>query len=312
MRKIGLIIIILLIAGTVFGAKYAGDPYSLGVGARALGMGGATIAGPFDASVGYWNPAGLNYLQGKEILAMHAETFGSLLNHEFIGFGSYHDSTATFRSYGFYFYYLGGGGIKITDFDVGTQRPFVVREASHGDYLLAGSVAGKIKNRIDFGVTVKIIYKDIDTISGYGLTADFGLLYKYNGNIQFGLVVTDITSGFIRYSTGTTESIVPTLKPGLLIQKKYKDFTGRFAMSGDIKFEGIKEAAQYWMGESSLDTHFGLEGSYKEKLFGRLGFDIGNFTGGLGFQTDKFSLDLAYLHNSDFDETFRVSAGYRF
>ena len=313
MRNILIVILILFQAAPVFAAKYAGEPFSLGVGGRALAMGGATIAGPFDASAGYWNPAGLNHVTGHNFLAMHSETFGSLLNHDFVGYARYRgDSRFMIQSYGFYFYYLGGGGIKITDFDPASQRPYVVREESHGDYLLTGALAGRIKDRIDVGITIKIIYRDLGTFTGYGLTADVGVLYRPYDFAQIGLTVTDITSGFIRYEGGTTESIIPTVKPGLLLHRTYSDFTGRMVMSGDVKFEGIKEAAQYWQGEISLDTHFGWELSYREMVFGRAGFDIGNFTGGVGVDIRRIKIDLAYLHNSNFDETFRISAGYTF
>jgi hypothetical protein len=167
MRLFRLILIICLTVSPVYAAKYAGESFSLGVGARPLAMGGATIAGPFDASAGYWNPAGLNYLGGRRLMAMHAETFGSLLNHDFIGYTyKRNDSLSAIRAYGFYLYYLGGGGIKITEYDAARQRPIVLREESHGDYLLAASFAGRILNKIDAGVTVRIIYRDLATISG--------------------------------------------------------------------------------------------------------------------------------------------------
>jgi len=313
MRSVIISMLIPLISASVFGAKYAGDPFTLGVSGRALAMGGAAVAGPFDASAGYWNPAGINYIEGRNIIAMHAETFGSLLNHDFVAY-TYNNPVAPgrVRAYGFYFYYLGGGGIKITDFDPATQRPYVVREESHGDYLLAGSLSGKIRNNLDVGLTARIIYRDLGTTSGYGLTLDAGTLYRINEYVMTGLVVTDLTSGFIRYSGGNTESILPTVKPGIMAEHSYRDFTGRLAFTGDIKFEGIKEAAQFWMGDISLDTHWGAELSYREMLFGRAGFDIGNFTGGIGIDIRRIKIDLAYLHNSGLDETFRVSGGYSF
>src|SRR4051794_20141425 len=40
-----------------------------GSGARALGMGGAFIARPDDATAATWNPAGLSYLRALEISA---------------------------------------------------------------------------------------------------------------------------------------------------------------------------------------------------------------------------------------------------
>lgn len=312
-RLIFLISIITILSATSFGAKYAGEPFSLGVSARLLGMGGAAIAGPFDASAGYWNPAGMNYLTGHNIIAMHAETFGSLLNHDFIGYAyNRGDQPGRIKGYGFYLYYLGGGGIKITELDPQSGRPRVVREASHGDYLLAGSISGKIKDDIDFGVTARIIYRDLDVITGYGLTADAGALYRPSRQLALALMVTDLASGFIRYSGGNTESILPTVKPGIMYTAQYRDFTGRAAFSGDVKFEGIKKGAQFWAGDISLDTHWGMEIGFREIIFGRLGFDIGDFTAGIGVDVRRLKVDLAYLHDDALDETFRVSLGYQF
>jgi hypothetical protein len=311
MRHLICLTLAILLFVPVHAAKYAGDAFSLGVGGRALAMGGATVAGPFDASASYWNPAGLNHVTGHNLIAMHAETFGSLLNHDFVGYACNRSDTGLMvQSYGFYFYYLGGGGIKITDLDPSTLRPYVVREESHGDYLLAGALSGRIRNKIDVGLTVRVIYRDVGTISGYGLTADVGALYQPYDFARVGLVVTDLFSGFIRYSGGNTESVLPTVKPAVLLTRSYQDFTGRFAASGDIKFEGIKQAAQFWVGDVSVDTHFGAEVGYKEMVFGRAGFDWGSFTGGVGVNIRRITIDLAYLHNSDLDETFRISAGF--
>jgi len=214
------------------------------------------------------------------------------------------------RSYGFYLYYLGGGGIKITDLDL-SGRPYVVREESHGDWLISAAAASKIGSRVDIGVSAKIIYRDLGVESGYGLSMDAGALYQAHRCVRLGLMVTDITTGFIRYSDGT-ESIYPTVKPGIMLQYSHSDFTGRAMASGDIKFENIKVGAQYWSGPLSLDTHFGWELDWRGMLFGRAGFDIGRFTTGVGFILSQISFDFAYLHHDAFDETYRVSAGYQF
>ena len=298
-------------------AKYAGDPFSLGVGGRGLAMGGAIVAGPFNGDAAYWNPAGMNLLEGRYLAAMHAETFGSLLNHDFAAYTEVRSGeNSSIRAFGFYFYYLGGGGIKITRLNE-LDRPYVLREESHGDYLFAAAIAGKIACKVDFGLTAKIIYRDIGTESGKGLTLDAGLLYHANSRVRFGLMVTDITSGFIRYSGKTfdgganIESIYPTVKPGLLFEHHHYDFTGRVAVSGDLKFENLGDAAQYSTGSLSLDTHFGAEVGYLEIVFGRFGFDMGRFTAGGGINVQNITVDFAYLHHSELDETFRVSAGYR-
>ncbi len=318
--------VIILTASGPRAAKYAGDAFSLGVGARGLALGGAVIAGPFDGTAAYWNPAGMNRLSGRYVTAMHAETFGSLLNHDFLSYTDAHgDNASLIRSFGFYIYYLGGGGIKITQLNQ-YERPYVVREESHGDFLFSAALSGKIKSLIDFGLTAKVIYRDIGTESGYGLTMDAGALYRMSKYVQVGLMVTDVTTGFIRYSGGSeihdndstfetdanTESIYPTVKPGVMLQYTYDDFTGRMMAGGDFKFEGIRQAAQFWSGDISLDTHWGWELGYREMLFGRAGFDMGRFTAGGGVDVRNITVDFAYLHHDDLDETYRVSAGYRF
>ncbi len=317
--KVTLVISFLLLSTQVaISAKFAGEAFSIGVGGRSLALGGATIAGGFDGTVGYWNPAGVASLTDRSITAMHAETFGSLLNHDYIAYiDARPKQNSLIQAFGFYLYYIGGGGIKITQLNQ-LNRPEVVREESHGDYLLAGSIAGSLSDKIDFGLTARIIYRDVGTESGKGLTMDAGLTYRFKNYIHFGLMVSDITTGFIRYSGKTfktganSESIYPTVKPGLVLKKSYKDFTGSYYMSGDIKFENIKYATQYWSGPISLDTHFGLELGYKNVLFGRTGFDIGRFTAGTGFNFSKFSLDFAYLQHDDLGETYRISGGYSF
>ncbi|MFH1372828.1 MAG: hypothetical protein ABII79_03425 [bacterium] len=320
MRKLLLYIVTVLVIGAVDGraAKYAGDAFSLGVGGRALALGGAVIAGPFDATTAYWNPAGMNRLKGRYAVFMHAETFGSLLNHDYLSYiDARPDDRSLIRAFGFYLYYLGGGGIKITD-TLATGRPFVVREVSHGDYLLAAAISGRIGQSVDFGLTTRIIYRDIGTEKGYGLTVDAGLLYQAHEYFNLGLMVTDITSGFIRYSGQTFddganyETIYPTIRPALMAEYTYSDFTGRFLTSGEIKFENLRTASQYWSGSTSLDTHFGWELGYREMAFGRVGFDIGRFTAGGGLDVSSVTIDFAYLHHSALNETYRVSAGYRF
>jgi hypothetical protein len=274
------------------------------------------IAGPFDGTAPYWNPAGMNLLEGRHFTAMHSEMFGSLLNHDFLSYTRTRtgDPAGTnvglMQNYGFFIYYVGGDGIKITDLDQ-SGRPYVVREESHGDWLFSAAFSGKLFSKIDFGLTGRVIYRDLGVETGYGLSLDAGALYRPHRYMQLGLAVSDITTGFIKYEN-STETIYPTVKPGLMIEYPFGDFTGRAMASGDIKFENIKLGAQYWSGPLSLDTHFGWELDYRGMLFGRMGFDIGDLTAGVGVIYRKISFDFAYLHHDAFDETYRVSAGYQF
>src|SRR3989339_1175485 len=73
-------------AQTVFG-KYAGEFMAIGVGGRALGMGGAFVAIANDVTAGYYNPAGLANLNYPQLSLMHSEQFGNLVNYDYAAVG---------------------------------------------------------------------------------------------------------------------------------------------------------------------------------------------------------------------------------
>ena len=55
-------------------AKYSNEFLSLGVGARAAGMGNAVLSSVDDATAAYWNPAGLMHIENNlQIALMHNE-----------------------------------------------------------------------------------------------------------------------------------------------------------------------------------------------------------------------------------------------
>ncbi len=303
---------LILPCGYASAEKYAGEPFSLGVGARALGMGGATVAGPYDATSAYWNPAGLSYIRGRQIQFMHAETFGSLLNHDYIGYASHNGRQTGLNSYGFYLYYLGGGGIKITEFDSVANWPYVVREDNHFDIMLGGSLAGRFRDRFAYGVTAKIIYRDIAVETAYGLGLDAGAAYRITPELTAALAVTDLTTTFLAYSNDNTETIYPALKPGLSYLWTYRDVSVMGSGQAIIRFEGRRQTAELWQGDISADFQAGLEIGYRNLVFGRLGYDQSRFAAGLGAVISRYLIDLAYLHHSDLDETFRISAGVNF
>ncbi len=63
------------LAGGTKVRKFAGEFLSIGVGGRALGLGGAFVALANDVTAGYWNPAGLAQVNYPEFTLMHDERF---------------------------------------------------------------------------------------------------------------------------------------------------------------------------------------------------------------------------------------------
>ena len=326
-RLISLALLMLVMtANSGFADKFAGDAFTLGAGARGQALGRAMIAGPSDGFAAYWNPATLIGVKQRQLSAMHAETFGELLNHDVIAYAQPASDSGSRFALGGYFYYLGGGGIKLTQLN-GSGRPEIVREESHADMLFAGSIAKKIGPKLSLGGSLKVIYRDIGTETGFGLTTDLGATYDANEWLTLALVISDATSGLIRYNGGSlvptsdstsvtsasrSESIAPAVHPGMRISRTYGDWSGSLLASGEIRAENLRDAAQYWAGRLSLDTQYGLEIWYLKLVAGRVGLDNGRLTAGAGVSYKTVTLDLAYLHHDDFDATYRLSAGIGF
>ncbi|HXF48605.1 MAG TPA: PorV/PorQ family protein [Verrucomicrobiae bacterium] len=289
--------------------KYAGEFLSLGVGARGLGMGGAYVAVVDDATSGWWNPAGAARLSARQAVFMHAETFGSLLNHDYLALG------LPKENYGLVFsgVRLGGGGIKVTELPnpdslVGDRnRPYVAKVEGHGDYAVIATYGRPYRENLFWGGSVKIIYRAIADNSAFGLGADAGLLWQPKTNWWVGAAAIDFTGTFLAYDTGTKETITPTLKLGTSYVYPYREFSFLGAFSTDLRFEGRKASAQYYQGSISADNHYGLEIGYRQKGFARFGFDAGDFTAGAGVWIAPLRIDFAFLTHPALDNSYRVS-----
>lgn len=88
------IFFILLIIGTLHVPSLAGDFskvgtasaqfLKIGVGARAMGLGGSFTALANDVSTLYWNPAGISNIRGFSFAVTHTEWFADI-SHDFVG-----------------------------------------------------------------------------------------------------------------------------------------------------------------------------------------------------------------------------------
>jgi hypothetical protein len=277
-------------------------------------MGGAYVAVVDDVTSGWWNPAGAARMSAREAAFMHAETFGSLLNHDYLSVGLPREKFGLVFSA----IRLGGGGIKVTQLpDTGSvigdqNRPFVVKVKGHGDYALLATYGRAGSKNLFWGASVKVIYRSIVDNSAFGIGADWGALWQPKPEWWLGLTVTDFTSTLLAYNSGSKETITPTAKFGTSYRYFYRDFSFLGAASTDLRFEGRKSSAQYYQGSISADNHYGLEIGYREKGFARAGFDAGDFTAGAGIKIAPVRVDFAFLTHPALDNRYRVSLGIEF
>ena len=141
----------------------------IGVGARALAMGGAYAATSNDATALYWNPAGLSSLKKNEILLDHQDWILDV-DLDFVG--------ASFKTP------YGTVGAAICAMYMGEMEVTTTHNPEGtGESFNAGSLMGQISfsrmltDRFSFGISSKIIRENIYNSKATGFAIDLGTLY---------------------------------------------------------------------------------------------------------------------------------------
>ena len=332
---------VLLAAGPAAATKFAGAFMEDGGGARALAMGGAFTAVADDPSATFWNPAGLARAADREVLVMHAERFGDLIDRDFAAYA---------QPVGWSL--LGGGeaGFGISVIRLGIDDiPFTdhLRDQldTNGDEEVDG---GELRGLLDLqdeiiyksdqqlalmfsygervggwlvGGNLKFIRQSVGEYSSFGLGADLGLLRpNIWKRLDFGMKFQDLTTTYLSWSTGSNELITPALVPALAWHEPLPRWNMRATLAGSVetRVDDRGDADQYDAGDFSFNTHLGLELGFSERVFLRGGFnsgwDAGNLTAGAGFRIDPLTVDYAYAGDTlDIDEvTHRISLSFRF
>jgi len=307
-------------------AKYAGEFLSTGVGARALGMGGACVALGGDVTYGYWNPSGLATLQYPEIAIMHSRRFAGVVNYDYGGVA------LPFRAkegVGLSFIRLAVDDIPITALprpnlplnaeytdeqgNLLANRPYVEKTVNYGEYALFFSYARQRSENFSYGANVKFLHKGDEDHSAWGIGFDVGVLWKPIQKLMVGMNIQDITTTLLAWNTGKRELISPTIKSGLgyLFQLPSLKSDILFVSDVDMRFEGRKISAQAHLGDVSFDFHVGSEISVRKVVALRLGIDSGYLTAGAGFRLPRLDIDYAFLKHDELNSTHRVSLRVR-
>jgi hypothetical protein len=323
-------------------AKFAGAFMENGGGARALGMGGAFTAVAGDASTTFWNPAGLGRFEHSEVLLMHSERFGDLVDRDFlagvipVNMSLFGDESGAL---GFTVIRLGIDDIAFTEhleplLDAdgdGTvsdaealdllQPEYQSQIRYKSDQELAAMISyGEQRGGWLLGGSLKVIHQSVGNYSSIGIGADLAALRPgVFGNLDFGLKLQDITTTYLSWSTGTNEVIYPAVVPGLAYRTGLPSAAVDLVVAASVecRAEDRGEADQWHSGDLSFNGHFGAELGFSEKVFVRAGYDSGfearHLTAGAGLLVGPIMADYAYGGDTlDIDEvTHRISVAFR-
>ncbi len=143
----------------------------IGVGSRAVGMGGAFVATANDVSAMYWNPAGLGQLNSIEGIFVHSKWLA--------------DITFDYAGIVFPVTQYGTIGVNITTLNMGemevrtVDRPEGTGELFAASDLALGLAYGiNLTNRFSIGFNLKYIQQQIWKEKASGFAIDMGTLYQ--------------------------------------------------------------------------------------------------------------------------------------
>lgn len=283
---------------------YVNEYLNIGVGARALSMGGAVSASSTDVYSGVWNPAGLmNIKDDYQVGLMHSEYFAGIFKYDYGAAALPIKNKSSVL--GLSFVRFATDNIPYTldyvqpdgSFDDSKLKGF-----SAGDYAVLLSYAQKLpffkKNpnlTTNIGANAKVIYRNVGSMANaWGFGLDLGLQTYYK-SWRFGLMLKDITTTYTAWSFHLTEHekevfastnneipiksyevMMPRLNFGLA--KNFLKAGNKFQLMAELGFDVTTDGKRATLISSktiSLDPKLGLELSYKDAIFLRGG--LANF-----------------------------------
>ena len=276
MKRISLVA--MLLGALVFGAfGYEGSiVFQGGLGAKALGMGGAFSALADDGTVALWNPAG--------ILA-----FG-----ENVWIGG-----ATSQLFGMVGYQFVGGGFSFAGYGIGLGWA----NATAGDFYSANAFMGTVAVKIgDFGwVGANLKYymeKITKNYSGFGF--DLGVIIPLMPELSVAVVVKDLGA------TIDGQTVTPVYVAGLA----GKLLEGALVLGTDLELTSTFNVKNFRVGLGfQLIENLGIRAGL---VVPKLDFNRYFVTVGAGFSLGGLSVDAAYVLQSEPGESLVLSATFLF
>jgi hypothetical protein len=330
-RRILLISLCLMAWSSAQAARYAGEFLEIGVGARAVGMGGAVTAISDDPLGFYWNPAAIGYVNGLHLQGMYADLWNGLANYSVAGV----TLPVSGAVLGLNYVRLGVPDIQEhPDYSGATSRVLNGDTLSIQEYLLATGAQPKgifgdnesavfltfaklnrvtldlgwayfqIPLEIPVGASVKFISHSLKGASGSGVGVDFGgqlrvrmsdlLWKKWKATVAWGFNWQDATRTAIDWGEGNKDAIPPNFRNGVAFIQKLPGRDSRLTVSYDSE--------KRW----DHTDHAGVEYVFHGVLALRGGYWGGEWTAGAGLSAWRVAVDYAYL-SRELGNTHRVS-----
>ena len=265
-------------------AQSGGQPgqfMSYGVGARALGMGGAFFAVADDSTAAYWNPAALVFLEKKEFSAMQSSMFADTT----LSFFTYAHPTTSKGTLALSMTQLKSVGFEKVSITANPAGDEIISIKSLGTFdsskrAIALSWGREVSDTLAFGFMAKNISRTLDTSADGFNAIDISMLQRFSRTYRMAIGVQNIFS----MKNGDTDDQLPLIfkfGQALSLFKGSLVFGLDFVkpQTADMSWRfGCEYWLMYWAG-----LRFGVMGSP--------GIQEADF--GIGIRYGSFSFDVA-------------------
>ena len=271
--------------GAADGSAGIGALFNVGMGARALGMGGAFVAVADDGCAIYYNPAGLAFIDGNHVTSLYSDLFGA---GAYVGLGYARPN-------------LGASVVGLMSSVEGSDEfgnPTEVFSYREGAVAAGGAYAF---GSVAVGGAAKLYAQGTDGNPGYGFTGDFGVMVNVPGALRFkaGAVVRNAV-GSVGFHSGHEDPFQRSFAVGVSARP-----ADGFVVAADFDITGStgKVGAEYWLVPSvavRAGANVNAEGEF-------------GFAAGAGFEVGGFTIDYAYQFNPGYlPDTHWLSLGFSF
>jgi len=188
--KIKLLIIVMTFSVSLFGQSKTGStaaPFlNIGIGPRAIAMGGAFVATADDVTSIYWNPAGASRMNKSGALFAHSKWFADI-DYNWAGAVINMDDAGIF-------------GISVVNLDYGDMELTTLGEPggtggtfSANDMSIAITYAKNLTDQFSIGGSVKYISQNIWNSSASAIAFDLGVLFHSDFyGLRIGAAITNL------------------------------------------------------------------------------------------------------------------------
>jgi hypothetical protein len=253
----------------------------MGVGARALAMGGAHVAEAHDASAGYWNPAGLADIECVSFTAMYAAGMSHDRTYNYFGFGWTPSQVTNYGTFGIS--WLNSGIDEIQKYNSSGTHLGTFKDMNNV-FIVSWAFKNEFKERMfSFGLSLKVVQQKIDDYNKTGVGGDAGIKFEVDPRVSIGLMVQDIGTKVDNWTVPTTVRVGAAIYPlgedhSLVIPLDYGNTRHRDDETFHFGAEYLWEFAENWTAALMA------------------GLNDGNFSIGTGLKISKFRFDYAYVN----------------